>query len=57
MLARMEMKCAFREIVDRLDDFSIDVPYEKLDIWGTFVFRGPRSLPATFRKRAAGVPS
>jgi cytochrome P450 len=57
MLARMEMKCAFREIVDRLDDFSIDVPYEKLDIWGTFVFRGPRSLPATFRKRAVGVPT
>jgi cytochrome P450 len=55
MLARMEMKCAFREIVDRLDDFTIDVPYEKLDIWGTFVFRGPRSLPATFRKRTAGV--
>jgi cytochrome P450 len=57
MLARMEMKCAFREIVDRLDDFSIDVPYEKLDIWGTFVFRGPRSLPATFRRRTAGVPT
>jgi cytochrome P450 len=51
MLARMEMKCAFREIVERLDDFSIDVPYEELDIWGTFVFRGPRTLPATFTKR------
>ncbi len=55
MLARMEMKCAFREIVERLDDFSIDVPYENLDIWGTFVFRGPRTLPATFRKRAADL--
>jgi len=52
MLARMEMKCAFREIVERLDDFAIDVPYEQLDIWGTFVFRGPRELPATFSKRA-----
>ena len=47
----MEMKCAFREIVERLDDFAIDVPYEQLDIWGTFVFRGPRELPATFSKR------
>jgi cytochrome P450 len=53
MLARMEMKCAFREIVNRLDDFSIQVPYEELDIWGTFVFRGPRTLPATFRGGAA----
>jgi cytochrome P450 len=55
MLARMEMKCAFREIVNRLDDFSIPVPYEELDIWGTFVFRGPRTLPSTFRRRAAGA--
>ena len=52
MLARMEMKCAFREIVNRLDGLRLNVPEENLDIWGTFVFRGPRSLPVTFRHRA-----
>ena len=52
MLARMEMKCAFREIVNRVDDLRLNVSEEDLDIWGTFVFRGPRSLPVTFRQRA-----
>ncbi len=51
MLARMEMKCAFREIVNRLDELRLNVPEEDLDIWGTFVFRGPRSLPVTFERR------
>ena len=51
MLARMEMKCAFREIVNRMDDLRLTVPEEELDIWGTFVFRGPRSLPVTFVRR------
>ena len=52
MLARMEMKCAFREIVNRMDELRVNVGEEDLDIWGTFVFRGPRSLPVTFRQRA-----
>ena len=51
MLARMEMKCAFREIVNRMDEIRLNVPEEELDIWGTFVFRGPRSLPVTFTRR------
>ncbi len=50
MLARMEMKCAAREIVNRLDDYRMTSSGEP-EIWGTFVFRGPRSLPVTFKKR------
>lgn len=49
MLARMEMKCAAREIVNRLDDYRMTSADEP-EIWGTFVFRGPRSLPVTFKK-------
>jgi cytochrome P450 len=52
MLARMEMKCAFREIVNRLDDFRLDVADADIPIWGTFVFRGPHRLPVHFRKAA-----
>ena len=52
MLARMEMKCAFREIVNRMDELRLNVAEEDLDIWGTFVFRGLRSLPVTFSRRA-----
>ena len=52
MLARMEMKCAFREIVNRMEDLRLGIAEEDLDIWGTFVFRGPRSLPVTFTRRA-----
>lgn len=50
MLARMEMKCAAREIVNRLDDYRMTSADEP-EIWGTFVFRGPRSLPVMFKKR------
>jgi cytochrome P450 len=50
MLARMEMKCAAREIVNRLDDFRVTSSGEP-EVWGTFVFRGPRSLPAAFKQR------
>jgi cytochrome P450 len=52
MLARMEMKCAFREIVTRMDDVELAIPQDKINIWGTFVFRGPKSVPVRFRKRA-----
>jgi cytochrome P450 len=51
MLARMEMKCAAREIVNRLDDYRLTRAGEP-EIWGTFVFRGPRSLPVTFKRRS-----
>lgn len=50
MLARMEMKCAFREIINRMGDIELTVDQDALDIWGTFTFRGPRSLPVTFSK-------
>lgn len=50
MLARMEMKCCAREIVNRIDNYELDFSGEP-DIWGTFVFRGPKSLPVTFTRR------
>jgi cytochrome P450 len=53
MLARMEMKCAFREIVTRMDKLELAVPADQIDIWGTFIFRGPRALPVRFTKAAA----
>lgn len=56
MLARMEMKCAFREIVTRMDTLELAVPEDQIEIWGTFVFRGPRTLPVRFT-RAATLPA
>ena len=52
MLARMEMKCAFREIINRMDDLKLTVADDAVNVWGTFVFRGPRELPVQFKARA-----
>jgi len=52
MLARMEMKCAFREIINRMDDLKLTVADDEVNIWGTFVFRGPRELPVQFKARS-----
>jgi cytochrome P450 len=50
MLARMEMRCCTHEIVNRLRDYDLNLSGEP-EICGTFVFRGPRSLPVTFKLR------
>jgi cytochrome P450 len=50
MLARMEMKCAFREIVQRFADFQLALAHSEVEIWATFLFRGPLSLPVRFTK-------
>src|SRR5579862_8460764 len=52
MLARMELKCAFREIVNRMESLELTVPEDQLRIWGSFVFRGLDNLPVRFTKRA-----
>lgn len=56
MLARMEMKCAFRELVTRMTTIELAIPASEIQIWGTFVFRGPRSLPINFTKTTGRVP-
>lgn len=48
MLARMEMKCAFKEVLTRMQSLALREPDADLDIWGTVVFRGLRSLPVKF---------
>jgi cytochrome P450 len=54
MLARQEMKCAIREIVNSVESLELAVPPEQLDLSDSFVIlRGLKSLPVRFRKRAA----
>jgi cytochrome P450 len=51
MLARMEMKCAFREIVEQMDGLTLSKAIADLRSWNTIVFRGLRELPVTFVRR------
>ncbi|HLY54979.1 MAG TPA: cytochrome P450 [Stellaceae bacterium] len=53
MLARMEMKCCFRELVTRMERLELAIPEDEIEIWGTFVFRGPRRVPVRFTKAGA----
>jgi cytochrome P450 len=54
MLARQEMKCAFREVVNSLESLELAVPPDQLDLSSTMVIlRGLKSLPVRFRTRAA----
>jgi cytochrome P450 len=51
MLARMEMKCTFREIVTRMDNITLAIPAEQADVFGTLASYGLESLPVKFTKR------
>jgi cytochrome P450 len=54
MLARQEMKCAIREIVNSVESLQLAVPPEQLDMGVSMVIlRGFKSLPVRFRTRAA----
>jgi cytochrome P450 len=54
MLARQEMKCAVREIVNGVESLELAAPPDQLDMTGTMVIlRGLGSLPVRLRKRAA----
>jgi cytochrome P450 len=54
MLARQEMKCAIRQIVNCVDSLELAVPPEQLDLSSSMVIlRGLKSLPVRFRTRAA----
>jgi cytochrome P450 len=53
MLARQEMKCAVREIVNSVESLELAVPPDQLDMTGTMVIlRGLGSLPVRLRRRA-----
>lgn len=54
MLARQEMKCAIREIVNSVESLELAVPPDQLDLSSSMVIlRGLKSLPLRFRTRAA----
>jgi cytochrome P450 len=54
MLARQEMKCAIREIVNSVESLELAVPQDQLDLSSSMVIlRGLKSLPVKFRRRAA----
>ena len=54
MLARQEMKCAIREIVNSVESLELAVPPEQLDLSDSMVIlRGLKSLPVRFMTRAA----
>jgi cytochrome P450 len=54
MLARQEIKCAIREIVNAVDSLELAVPPEQLDLSSSFVIlRGLKSLPVRFHAQAA----
>ena len=53
MLARQEMKCALREIVNSVESLELAVPPDQLDLSTSMVIlRGLKSLPVRFRTRA-----
>jgi cytochrome P450 len=51
MLARQEMRCAFREIVNQVRSMELAMPSEQLDLSSSFiVLRGLTSLPVRFQQ-------
>jgi cytochrome P450 len=53
MLARQEMKCAIREIVNNVESIELAVTPEQLDLsTSNVILRGLKTLPVRLRKRA-----
>lgn len=48
MLARMEMKCAFRALLDNMETLSLEVAPDAIEMDASVVLRGPAKLPVTF---------
>ena len=62
ILARQEMKCAVREIVNNVESLELAVRAEQLDLsTSMIILRGCKSLPVSFRQRPsdtdAGISS
>jgi cytochrome P450 len=52
LLARQEMKCAIKEIVNNVESFELAVPPDQLDLSSTMIIlRGLKSLPVRLRAR------
>jgi cytochrome P450 len=51
-LARREAAVAIRALLDRLDDITLAAEVETVAYHPSFVLRGPRALPMTFRPGA-----
>jgi len=50
LLARQEMKCAIKEIVNNVESLELAVPPDQLDLSNTMVIlRGLKSLPVRLR--------
>jgi cytochrome P450 len=53
LLARQEMKCAIKEIVNNVESLELAVPPDQLDLSSTMIIlRGLKSLPVRLRTRA-----
>jgi cytochrome P450 len=51
MLARQEMKCAIREVVNSVESLELTVPADQIDLSSTMIIlRSLKSLPARLRK-------
>jgi cytochrome P450 len=54
LLARQEMKCAIREILNNVDSLELAVPTEQLDMSSTMIIlRSLTSLPMRLHRKAA----
>jgi cytochrome P450 len=54
LLARQEMKCAIKEIVNNVESLELAVPPDQLDLSTSMVIlRGLKSLPVRLRRRVA----
>jgi cytochrome P450 len=54
MLARQEMKCAIREIINSVESLELAVSADQLDLsTSMIILRGLKSLPVRLRKKAA----
>ena len=56
-LARMELKVAFRVLLERLDGLALDCPAGELDYPPNALLRGLRHLPIRFRARTRAAPA
>lgn len=52
MLARMEMKCAVRELLQRLDSLELQCAPEELELDASLMLRGPARIPVRFNVSA-----
>ena len=50
MLARMEMKCAFKALLDNFESLQLKCAPEEVELDASVVLRGPKHLPTRFSR-------